>query len=143
MNHSHLARVLLSLLCGTQGLATLAIDLNRTHATNPSWTGHARFHVVWQSANMALLAVVELMVLWLRWPFRNEAFYLVLLLTAVSPFGFVIAVVCRKIFGGNLSDPNGIPPLPLTLFGEKRLIDLNCVAVTAAFVSIIAILKLY
>jgi hypothetical protein len=143
LDHPHLARVLLSLLCGTQGLATLAIDLNRTHATNPLWTGHARFHVVWQSANMALLAVVELMILWLPGSFQSKSFYLVLLLTAVSPFGFVIALVCRKLFGGNLSDPNGIPPFPLTLFSEKRSIDLNCVAVIAALVSIIVIFKLY
>ncbi len=38
MDHRNIARVLLSLLCAVQGLATLGIDLNRTHATNPKWT---------------------------------------------------------------------------------------------------------
>ncbi len=92
---------------------------------------------------MALLAAVELMVLWLPGPFQNESFYLVLLLTAVSPLGFAISLVCRKIFGGNLSDPNGIPPLPLRLFGKKHFIDLNLVAVIAALLSIIVIFKFY
>ena len=48
MTHQTVARVLLAALCGLQGLATPAIDLNRTHATNFLWPGHARFHIVWQ-----------------------------------------------------------------------------------------------
>ena len=41
MTNQTIARDLLAILCCLQGLTTLAIDLNRTHATNPEWPGHA------------------------------------------------------------------------------------------------------
>jgi hypothetical protein len=143
LNHLMVARVLLSLLCGLQGLATLAIDFNRTHATNPSWTGHARFHVVWQSISVALLSVVELMLIWLRSPYQKDGFYVALLLATVSPLAFMIAFGSRVIFRGSLSDSNGIPPVRLTLFGKAFSIDLNLAAVIAALLSLGAILAIY
>jgi len=119
LSHLLVARVLLSLLCGLQGIATLVIDFNGTHATNPTWTGHARFHVVWQSVSVALLSVLELVLIWFQGPYQKDAFYLTLLLTAISPLGFMIAFVSRRIFGGTLSDPNGIPPVRLTCLGKS------------------------
>jgi hypothetical protein len=77
------AKISLSLLCAVQGLATLVIDFNRTHATNPTWTGHARFHVVWQSFSVAFLSVLELALIWSRGPYQKDAFYLAMFLTAV------------------------------------------------------------
>ena len=100
MNCILLARISLSFLCAIQGMATLAIDLNRTHAANPAWTGHARFHVVWQSASVALLSVLELALIWMRGPYREGGFYLASLLAAVSPLGFLIACATRRIFAG-------------------------------------------
>jgi hypothetical protein len=143
LNHVLVARISLSFLCALQGLATLAIDLNRTHATNPTWTHHARFHVVWQSVTVALLAILELVLIWAYGPYEKGAFYLALLLTAVSPLGFMIAVVTRKIFGGALSDPNGIPPLHLSLFTVVLSIDVNFLAVVVALMSLGAILAIY
>jgi hypothetical protein len=143
LNHVFAARILLSILCSLQGLATLAIDFNRTHATNPAWTGHARFHVVWQSISVGLLSVLELVLIWLQGPYQRDGFYLALFLAAVSPLAFTIAFVSRRIFGGALSDPNGIPPVRLMLFGLAISIDLNFVAVVAALLSIGAILAIY
>jgi hypothetical protein len=143
LSHLVVARISLSFLCAVQGLATLAIDFNQTHATNPAWTSHARFHVVWQSVSVALLSVLELVLIWLHGPYQKDGFYLALLLTAVSPLGFMIAFVSRRIFGGALSDPNGIPPLRLTLFGVVLCIDLNLAAVVAALASLGAILAIY
>jgi hypothetical protein len=39
-----------------QAGATIAIDMNRTHATNPLWPTLARFHPVWQGVLSAFLA---------------------------------------------------------------------------------------
>jgi hypothetical protein len=79
LHHALVARILLSLLCALQGLATLAIDFNRTHATNPAWTGHARFHVVWQSISVALLSILELALIWWHGPYQKDGFYLAFL----------------------------------------------------------------
>ncbi len=143
MNHLLLARLALSSLCAIQGIATLAIDLNRTHATNPTWPGHARFHVVWQSLSVALFSIVELMLIWSRSPNQSVAFYFAALLAGVSPLGFLIAFAGRRIFHGTLSDPNGIPPLSLVFFGKRVSVDLNFAAVVAALISIAAIVWIY
>ena len=143
MNRQLLARVSLSFLCGLQGFATLAIDFNRTHATNPTWARHARFHVVWQSVSVALLSVLELILIWLQGPYQRESFYLALLLAAISPLAFLIAFVGLKTYGGALSDPNGIPPVRLKLFRVVLSIDLNLAAIAAALVSIGVILEIY
>ena len=41
-----LARILLTVVTLAYGFATVLADFNKTHATNPKWTPHARFHVV-------------------------------------------------------------------------------------------------
>ena len=143
MNHVIAAEILLTCLCAIQGLATLAIDFNRTHATNALWPGHARFHVVWQSNNTALLSVLEIALIWLQLPYRKERFFLALLLTAISPAGFLLTCAARKIFGGTLSDPNGIPPAKFVLFGVPLSLDLNLAAVVAALLSLAVIWASY
>ena len=142
MDHVLFARLSLSGLCGMQALATVMIDINRTHATNPLWTGHARFHVVWQSSTVVFLSAVELLLIWLM-PRSDSRFYLAALLAALSPMGFLAAWVSRRLFAGTLSDPNGIPPARLRIFGADRYVDLNLTAVIAALVSLLLILALY
>jgi len=143
LNHLLLAQVALTFLCTVQGVATLAIDFNRTHATNPIWPGHARFHVVWQSVNIALLSTLELVLIWRHGPYQTEGFYVASALAAVSPLGFMAAWLGRRIFGGTLADPNGIPPVQLTVFGRCLSIDLNLAAVVAALVCLPVIVALY
>lgn len=143
MDHVLVAEIALSCLCLIQGLATLAIDFNQTHATNPLWPGHARFHVVWQSCGVALLSLLELVLIWLHSTYRKEAFYLASVLAAMSPLAFLIAWLGRKIYEGTLSDPNGIPPVRLMLFGTRFSIDLNLTAVVAALISLPVILAMY
>src|SRR3954465_47010 len=104
------ARLLLALFCAVQGLATIVLDLNRTHAAHPQWLGHARFHVVWQTATVAILTIPEGVILSFRGPLESERFYLVALLACVPMIGFFAALVTRYLYGGTLSDPNGISP---------------------------------
>jgi hypothetical protein len=142
LTHFTLARDALALLCGLQGAATLAIDLNRTHATNPLWTGHARFHVVWQTCNTALLAALELGLLFLHGPYLVLRFYLAAALAAVPMVGFLLALASRKLYRGSLWDPNGIPPAQIALFDRRWSIDLNTVVVVAGLIYLAALLEL-
>ncbi|RZU43675.1 hypothetical protein [Edaphobacter modestus] len=143
MNHALVARILLSILCALQGLATLAIDLNRTHATNPTWTGHARFHVVWQTITVTLPAGVEFILIWSHGLPRADGFYIACLLTSLSPLAFLFALTTRRIYGGTLSDPNGIPPVQLACCGRALSIDMNLTAIIIALACIAVIIVIY
>lgn len=126
-----LPSVLLGSLALLQGAATLAIDLTRTHATNPEWPGHARFHVVWQSANVALFTVLTEAVLWTQQVPEPTRFHLALGMTVVPMLGFMVALLFRQWYGGTLRDKFGVPPLAVTVKGTRREIDMNTVAVCA------------
>jgi hypothetical protein len=138
---SFFARVLVTTVSAGQGITPLFVDLNRTHATNPLWTGHARFHVVDQTIVMALLATVEVALLWWIAPGSQLTFYLATLLTAAPISGFLIATFTRRFYGGTLRDPNGVPAMRLRLGGRPSEIDVNVVVVsTGAAILLIAIL---
>ena len=135
LDHRWIARAGLSLLCGIQGIATMALDLNRTHATNALWARHARFHVVWQTLTVTLTSVVELGLLWGGWVGVGMGFTLAMLLASLSPIAFLISFATERWFGGALSDPNGIPPLPVQMAGRVVKVDGNLAAVVAALVA--------
>jgi hypothetical protein len=102
VTHSSIARDLLALLCGLQGLGTLAIDLGHTHATNPEWSRHARYHVVRQAISSALLSIVELVLILGAGPFREGRFYLAAILASVPMLGFFAALIGSGLYGGAL-----------------------------------------
>ncbi len=138
-----LARSLLGLLCAVQGLATVIIDLNRTHATNPDWPRHARFHLVWQDFTIFLLAGFEAGLVWWRGPLAGQRFYLVAALTAIPLLAFLAALLGRRWYGGALSDRNGIPAARLSLLGRTAHLDLNLAAVMAALLTLVITLFIY
>ncbi|MBO6906311.1 MAG: hypothetical protein JJ865_15270, partial [Parvibaculum sp.] len=41
-------RLLFTVVAVMISVGPIVADFNKTHATNPLWTPHARFHVVWQ-----------------------------------------------------------------------------------------------
>ena len=137
------ARVLLGAFCIIQGLATVALDLNRTHAAHPRWLGHARFHVVWQTGTVAILAIIEACLLWIRGPLVSERFYLAAVLAAAPIAGFFAALASRHIYGGTLSDPGGIPPVRMRIAGCERQIDMNLVAEIAGVITVALLVWLY
>jgi hypothetical protein len=133
----------LSLLCGIQGIATIVLDLNRTHATNPDWTRHVRFHVVWQALSMALQSTVHLILLWSGLLDQTLGFSLALLLVSLSPIAFLATFATRRRFGGTLSDPNGIQPIQFLLGGRKFKVDMNLAAVLAALVTMGVLVSIF
>ena len=143
MTHQVIARDMLAVLCALQGGATVAIDLNCNHARSAEWTGHARFHVVWQTTAFAALAVVEIVLLFLSGPSARQHFYLAALLAAVPMLGFFVAFLGRGMYGGLLADANGIPPARVQMLGFNGLVDLNLVAEIAGFLTLILIVALF
>jgi hypothetical protein len=126
-----------------QALATAALDLNRTHATNPQWTGHARFHLVQQTATIVGLAALEAFLILASGPLQDQRFYLAAALAGIPLLGFCAALVSRHMYGGTLSDPNGIPPLVLRIRGSYLRIHLNVLAVPAGLVALATIIGFY
>jgi hypothetical protein len=133
------SRLMLSALAGAQGVAPLAIDLNRTHATHPLWPGHARFHVVWQSFAAFFVAIPEVALLW--WPGAGLRFRFGVsaILIASSLLGFMAAAAGRRLYGGSFHDPAGIPPLRI----RSLEADGNALAVTAGSLVLVAALLLF
>src|SRR5215469_10026276 len=100
MTAAFFARLTVSVIAAGQGIAPLFIDLNRTHATNPLWPGHARFHLVHQVFSLLPAAAVQIGLLWWPGTAMRARFYLAAVLTATSLAGFLIATVARPLYGG-------------------------------------------
>jgi hypothetical protein len=125
------------------GIATPAIGLSRTHAINPTWPRHARFHLVWQVATVFLMSVREVALIWWPGPYREPRFYLMVIVTSVPLLAFLIALIGWKAYDGALSDPNGIQPARLAIFGKIIQFDLNLVVAMAALFVLAEILGVY
>jgi len=143
MTASLLARAMLTALSAGQGVAPVFIDLNRTHATNPLWPGHARFHVVSQTLGMTLAAAVEVALIWWSGPSLSQRFYLAASLTAIPMAAFLAAMFSRRLYGGTLRDPNGIPPGRIRTSNGVVEFDINIVVITMASLLLIAAVLLY
>jgi hypothetical protein len=143
MSHQEAGRIFLAIFCVLQGAGTLAIDLNRTHATHLKWLGHARFHVVWQALTTAMLAIVEVALLAWKGPLERERFYLACLLASLPICGFFVATLTKEIYGGTLSDPGGIPPVNLMMRLSVLRVDLNVVVEILGALSVIGLAIIY
>lgn len=138
-----LARLIVTAVSAGQGIAPLFIDLNRTHATNPLWPGHARFHVVWQAFGLTFYSVVELALIWWASPGSRSLFYLATLLTGLPMLAFIAAMIARSTYRGTLHDPNGIQPVRLQLGGRTREFDMNAVVVFLGSVMLIVAVLIF
>jgi len=138
-----LARVIVSGISAGQGVMPIFIDLNRTHATNPLWMGHARFHLVQQVFSLLLAAVLEVGLLW--WPGGALAarFYLAAGLAATSLAGFLLAVLTRRLYGGTLHDPNGMKPVRIRTRRGVIEVDINVPIVGIAAMILVGAVVLF
>ena len=88
-------------------------DFNKTHAKNPLWTAHARFHVVWQVFGNSALAILTLYFIW-----GTGDLMLGALMNYIWIGSFFATVLVMPMFAGALADENGIKPIIWT-FGDK------------------------
>jgi len=138
-----MARLMVAVLAAAQGVAGCGIDWNKTHATNPLWPGHARFHLVWQSLSTLFLAAVAVALVSRTGPALQLRFCVAAILTAIPLLAFTLALLTRGLYAGTLHDPNGIPPLRLRLFGQIRELDGNAIAVGAGWIVLLIAIALF
>jgi len=138
-----LAQGMLTALAAGQGIAPIAIDLNRTHATHPLWPGHARFHLVAQVTAGAVTSAAEITLLWWPGPWQAQRFLLAVCLSAAPLLGYVIAMLTRRSYGGTLSDPQGIPPARFQLRRGVIEFEGNIVVIAVAFIWLAIAVLLY
>ena len=78
-----IARILLTLVTFGYAVGTVIADFNKTHATNPKWTGHARFHVVWQISSYVGFGLLALALTWWPGPDALARLYFVALMAVI------------------------------------------------------------
>ncbi|MES5482413.1 hypothetical protein QMZ05_06605 [Bradyrhizobium sp. INPA03-11B] len=106
--------------------APLIADLNKTHATNPLWIGHARFHVVWQVLSYGCLGLLNMYIIW-RKP-SSESLAVSCAILACIIIGFFSAAFSVKRFGGAFYDEKGYLPFAhRTIMGRHVEFDVNAV----------------
>ena len=125
-----IARILLSLTALGYGLATIKADFNKTHATNPAWTAHARFHVVWQILSYSGVGIIALGLIWLNGPLATERLYLAAGLGVAIYGAFFVTVFVRSVFSGSLYDENGYLPFHPPIGPSQWRWDVNVTAFT-------------
>jgi hypothetical protein len=106
------ARILLTIIILGFSLIPVLADFNKTHATNPLWTGHARYHVVWQVLSYVFLAAIALYLLWAPVdPSGGIGMKLAAAIAFAIYGGFFGALFSMPLYGGRTYDDNGIQPL--------------------------------
>ena len=99
-DHILIARVLFTLMTAGWAVLTVFADFNKTHATNPKWTSHARFHVVWQISSYVGFGLSALALIWWPGPLALERLYLVALMSVIVYAAFYAALIAMPIDGG-------------------------------------------
>ena len=130
-DHLLLARILFTLMTAGYAVATIIADFNATHATNPKWTGHARFHVVWQITSYIGLGLLSLVLIWWPGPLAVERLYLAAIMGAIVYAAFFIAVVTMPVYGGAAYDDNGYQPFaaPVPVFAKSWDVNITAFSV--------------
>ena len=135
-----IARALLTLNTLGYSLGPAIADFNRTHATNPLWTPHARFHVVWQVMSYCGIGLIALALIWTAGP--STKLWLAAALAVAMYAGFFATLFSMPRFGGSVADTNGVPPLATVQVGGSPLaLDTN-VTVFCVQVAILALAML-
>ncbi len=132
-----LARVLLTLVTLGYGFATVLADFNQTHATNPQWTAHARFHVVWQICSYVGFGLLALALLWWPGPYATERLYLDALMGAIVYAAFFVAVFAMPLYGGAAYDNNGYQPFaaPVPLIAKRWDVNITVFCIQVALLA--------
>lgn len=123
-------RLLFTLVAVMVSVGPIFADFNKTHATNPLWPPHARFHVVWQVLSQAGVSLVILSLLWRDAADYSTHIWTALVLNYVWLASFFATLASMPVYGGALKDVNGIKPFRFNIFGTIYLVDTNLFGAT-------------
>ncbi len=119
------AKILLTLATLGYSAIPAIFDSNETHATNPSFPGHARFHVVWQVTSYIFLAGLALFLIWTAGD-DTGPIWLAAIIAAGAYGGFWTALLSRPMYEGKLqSEVNPVPAFQWNLLGRRFKTDAN------------------
>ncbi|MEM7275752.1 MAG: DUF6640 family protein [Actinomycetota bacterium] len=123
-------RLIISFMAVAIAVGPMIADFNKTHATNPLWPPHARFHVVWQVLIQTGSSVLALVLLWRSSDDYLFHLYLAGAIIYVWIVTFFATLASMSRFDGALRDVNGIEPLRIALPGRVLEVDTNLFGVT-------------
>lgn len=124
-------RILMTITAIALAIGPAVADFNKTHATNPLWPPHARFHVVWQVITNSSLCVMMIYVLWTPLVAQyNLQLILVLMVQGAILAPLYITIASMGLFDGALKDVNGLRPFKFNIGGKIVEIDTNVVGFT-------------
>ena len=137
-DHIFIARILFTLMTTGWAFLTVVADFNKTHAANPKWTPHARFHVVWQISSYVGFGLLAFALIWWSGPLAVERLYLVALMGAIVYAAFFVALIAMPLYGGAAYDKNGYQPFkaPVPIIARKW--DANITAFSIQLVILVA-----
>lgn len=126
------AKILLTFATLGYSAIPAVFDSNATHATNPSFPGHARFHIVWQVSSYVYVALLALYLIWTAGD-DTRPLWLAAILAGAAYLGFWTAALSRPAYGGTLvSEVNPVPAFHWNILGARFQTDANISLFTPA-----------
>ena len=123
-----IAKILVTLGTLTYTVGPPISDFNTSHAMHPDWPGHARFHEVWLVVTNSALGLLALYRLW-----RHDQLQLAALLSALVLGGFWAATAARFLYGGTLTDLQGIETQILGIDANAFLFSIASLLILAGW----------
>ena len=125
------AKILLTVVTLGYSFIPAMADFNKTHATNPKWLPHARYHVVWQVSSSICIALIALYLIWGSADrFGLSGLWLAAGLAACAYIGFYAAAITKPIYSGAQHDANGVQPVHVTIRRRRVALDVNMTVFT-------------